>query len=74
MQIRFEPIRLTLDDEARLVFLDDRLLAVITLQQDEQMAGGSVHVEAYFKGDAPDVFDTLEGMEQWIAANADLIG
>jgi len=73
MKIDFRPVSLVLDDEARLVEIDGRLLAVITLH-DAQDVGSSVHVEAYFHGDAPDTFDSLEAMEFWIRSNYGRIG
>jgi hypothetical protein len=65
MVIRIEPVRLALDDEARLVYADERLLAVITLQ-DASLVGGRVHVEALFGGDSPKMFDTLEDFINWV--------
>lgn len=65
MHIDFVPVVLVLDDKARLVYRDGRLLAVITLQSLEG-ARDLVHVEAYFEGDAPATFASLENMESWI--------
>lgn len=68
MNIRFEPVLTPFEDEARLVYVDDRLVAVITLHGPNPDVGGSVHVEAYFKGDAPKMFESLEAMKKWMLA------
>lgn len=73
MKVEFTPVRLAIDDEARLVTVDDRLLAVITLH-DVSAVGTPVHVEAYFQGDAPDTFESLDAMEYWIRSTQGRIG
>jgi len=73
MRIEFTPIRLVIEDEARLVYVDDRLLAVVTLH-DKRTMGAPIHMEAYFCGDAPDTFDSLEALELWIHANHNRLG
>lgn len=73
MKIEFKPVSLVIDDEARLVEIDGRLLAIVTLQNASDV-GSPVHVEAYFHGDAPDTFDSLEAMERWIGSNYGRIG
>ena len=65
MKVKFVPVRLAIDDEARLVYVDDRLLAVVTLHE-KQTTGAPVHVESYFCGDAPDTFDSLDALDTWI--------
>lgn len=73
MKIEFKPVTLVIDDEARLVEVDGRLLAVVTLH-DALDVGAPVHVEAYFHGDAPNTFDSLDAMEYWIRSNHGHIG
>lgn len=73
MKIEFKPVSLVIDDEARLVEVDGRLLAVVTLH-DTRDVGAPVHVEAYFFGDAPNTFDSLDAMEYWIRSNHGRIG
>lgn len=68
MNITLEPVELTLDDEARLVYLDGRLLAVVTLQ-DKKEVGAGVHVEAFFHAEAPQTFESVEVMEMWIRSH-----
>lgn len=69
MLIDFVPVRLVLDEEARLVYRDGRLLAVITFQEAD-LDGNTVHVEAHFEGDAPATFPSVEAMETWIRRSA----
>jgi len=73
MTIEFPPVRLTIDDEARLVYVDDGLRGVVTLH-DEQTMRAPVHMEAYFCGDAPDTFDSLEPLEIWIRETRNTLG
>jgi len=73
MKIDFKPVTLMIDDEARLVEVDGRLLAIVTLH-DAADVGAPVHVEAYFHGDAPHTFDSLDAMEIWIRSNQGRIG
>ncbi len=73
MRVEFKPVTLAIDDEARLVEVDGRLLAVVTLH-DAEDAGAPVHVEAYFFGEAPNTFDSLDAMAHWITSNHGRIG
>lgn len=65
MTVAFKPVRLAIDDEARLVERDGRLLGIVTLH-DAGEIGAQVHVEVYFGGDAPDTFKSLDEMAAWI--------
>lgn len=65
MKVEFKQVRLAIDDEARLVELDGRLPGIVTLH-DAGEFGPLVHVETYFRGDAPDTFKSLADMEAWI--------
>ena len=77
MKLRFEPVILDSgqDDDARLVFRDNRLALIISrLSDPHDGLAGSWFVEAIFDGSLgekrPDPFSTLADVERWMSGSA----
>ncbi|MGQ7792834.1 hypothetical protein ACUN0C_10535 [Faunimonas sp. B44] len=77
MKITLKPVRIETgspDEDGRLVFADDRLVAILVRLSDQHEAAGKWFLEAAFgpaeTGDHP-VFADLDAASTWLAARFD---